>query len=95
VLTVSLYHVVAPATLAVLIARFRKPRPRLRRIARQPGTVGCAGAVLAAIAEPVWSGADAIDRLQPERPQFDSSTLKYSDLDGAHPGPASRCRSSG
>lgn len=35
-----------PMTAALLIARARSPRPRWRRIARQPGAVGCAAALL-------------------------------------------------
>jgi hypothetical protein len=84
--TVCLYHVVAPVTLAVLVARFRKPRPRLRRIARQPGTVGCAAAVLAVIAELARNCNDAIYSLQAGHPWYEFNTLAYWDLDGAHPG---------
>jgi hypothetical protein len=35
------------STVAILILRMRRPRPSFRRIARQPGTVGCASALLA------------------------------------------------
>ena len=34
------------ATLTVLALRLRRPRPRLHRLARQPGTVACASALL-------------------------------------------------
>jgi hypothetical protein len=84
--TRCIYRAIAPVTLVVLVARFRQPRLRLRPVVRQPGTVGCAAAVLALIEELVWTGTDAIERLRPDHPDYDSSTLTYWDLDGAHPG---------
>jgi hypothetical protein len=42
----SLWHCVAAVTIALLALRFRKPRPTLRRLARQPGTVALGAVVL-------------------------------------------------
>jgi len=40
------YPSVFAFTFAALVLRFKRPRPRLRRIFRQPGAVGCCAAIL-------------------------------------------------
>jgi hypothetical protein len=40
------YPLVFAFTIAALVLRFKRPRPQLRRIFRQPGTVGCFAATL-------------------------------------------------
>lgn len=42
-------------TPALLLLRLRQPRPRLNRLARQPGAVACAVATLAIVAVAVWA----------------------------------------
>jgi hypothetical protein len=41
-------------TLAFLVLRLRQPRPRLRRLLRQPGMVACGAAVVAIAFEVLW-----------------------------------------
>ena len=45
------YHLVAVVTLGMLVLRWRRPRPSIHRLSRQPGVVACAAALLAMGAE--------------------------------------------
>lgn len=80
------YHAVAPVTLAVLVARLRKPRPQLQRLTRQPGTVGCAAAVLAAVVHHLLKIFDAVLNWFGGDFWHDFGTLAYSQGDAAYPG---------
>ncbi|MDB5353045.1 MAG: hypothetical protein JWN86_4292 [Planctomycetota bacterium] len=52
----ALIPILAALTSAVVAIRLRWPRPRLRRVARQPGTVACTIATMAAALEAGWIG---------------------------------------
>src|SRR5947209_11055 len=50
VLVADVTALLAPWTVALLVIRLLPPRPRLRRLARQPGFVACAVSVMDLIA---------------------------------------------
>ncbi len=63
------YPLLVPLTLAVLVMRLRRPRPRWRRLLRQPGMAACCAAVVPIVLSLVGLGR-LIWILEPPEPSF-------------------------
>jgi hypothetical protein len=63
--------VLAAWTVALLLARLRRPGPHLRRVLRQPGAVACAVATLAMVLDTLWIIPMWVRFSSPQRIAFD------------------------